>query len=164
LASFALDAKLKLADRQSFTLSLILVQVAMKFAFSNALPALPYLTTLDWKAYLSIIMLACLLLLQSMLPSIVVIEDDLKDLDRILFLVWLGAIAFFEALFGLMACWFMMVQKRALERRATELFEGEKKIELPCLIKSVSMTEAEMRVTSHERNNRQEWTGLVCLH
>lgn len=124
ITNFSLgNGKDDLADRQALIITLLLVQVAVKFAFTDSIPKVPYLTTLDLKVYISTLMLGILLILVSVFPHVVK-EDDLDHYNLVLLCIWMGSVCLVEGVLCILPKLRERRQKAFLEGLAAEQFPG----------------------------------------
>ncbi len=104
-----------LAERQSFLVTLLLVLLAIRFSFADSLPKFPYLTTLDWKIFLSWGGLTIIFVVLS-LPNASNYED-------IIFITWISISSFIEIISIFLGWKRIQLQRNELAKRAKFYFE-----------------------------------------
>jgi len=121
MVSFSLDAQEDMASRQQICLSLIFVLVALKFTVSSELPKLPYLTILDYKVYISMVLLLVLMISQSILPVLTNHDDTLAHKDSVMFYCFTLGILLIDVVFFCRGKYVQRTERRELERLANEM-------------------------------------------
>lgn len=121
---FSLEAD-KLAEKQGYLITLLLVLLGVRFSFASSLPKLPYITTLDFKIFFSLGAMICLLVLISL-------SNSTKYTEAIL-ITWLVLAGFTEIFVLIMGYIRAILQRKELEKRAKFYFEEKdapKKIQI----------------------------------
>mmetsp|Transcript_18403 Transcript_18403/g.69614 ORF Transcript_18403/g.69614 Transcript_18403/m.69614 type:complete len:790 (-) Transcript_18403:352-2721(-) len=90
LPTFGIPAD-ELADRLSFNIGLLLAAIALKFAFADAIPKLPYITLLDFKVYFSFFSIFAIMLVQW-----AQVEFDLEAANLIIGAAYAGCVLLTE--------------------------------------------------------------------
>lgn len=121
---FAIDPS-DVADRLGYDITILLTVVALKFAFTDAVPVVPYNTMLDWKLILTTGLIFVATVMHGVLGYIArsASGDKIEDNDNVMALILLILLGLFEVVY-----WVVAVYK--MYRTSEDYFEDQDEEEM----------------------------------
>jgi len=112
------------SDRLGYDITILLTVVALKFAFTDAVPIVPYNTMLDWKIGITTAIVFIVTLVQTSIGYMARVgsEEQAEDLDKLMAIIMAVISGVFEILYWLVA-------RHKMNRTAKDHFEDQDAVE-----------------------------------